>query len=227
MWINTPPNPVSLSVHNSDDRFAVRNVYCIGRNYAAHAEEMGFKADRENPFYFLKPASSLTQESRINYPPGTKDLHHEVELVLALGSGGRDLSAAQAEAAILGYACGLDLTRRDLQIQNRDQGRPWEVGKVFDDAAPISQLVLKQPTPLADTTKIELTVNGQTRQSGTLGQMIHGAVELVQYLSTLQTLDSGDLIFTGTPAGVAALQPGDQLVGKIEGLPPLEVSLNA
>lgn len=225
MYLFEPAARPALQIHNDERLFPVRQVYCIGRNYADHAAEMGFEATPEAPFYFLKPAESLTHAREIMFPPQTEKLQHEVELVVALKSGGQGLTAEQAEVAIAGYALGLDLTRRDLQIINREQGRPWEVGKVFDNAAPIGPLHLIENTGLLTQGSIELDVNGERRQSGDLNQMIHSAVALIQFLSTLQTLHPGDLIFTGTPAGVSDLKPGDQLHARCQGLSDHQVSL--
>ena len=225
MYLFEPKARPVLTVHNDERLFPIRQVYCIGRNYEDHAREMGFEATPEAPFYFLKPAQSVSQATEIPFPPGTEKLQHEVELVVALRSGGHGLNAEQARESIAGYALGLDLTRRDLQKINRDQGRPWEIGKVFDHAAPCGPLHLIEQTGLLTEGPISLTVNGETRQSGDLNQMIHGAIELIQFLSTLQTLQAGDLIFTGTPAGVSDLKPGDQLHAHCQGLSDFKVSL--
>ncbi|QGG80755.1 FAA hydrolase family protein [Litorivicinus lipolyticus] len=216
---------IDLTILNDERRFPVHNIYCIGRNYGDHAIEMGFEVDREAPFYFMKPASNLSESSDVRYPPKTQKLQHEIELVVALELGGRDLTCEQALECIAGYAVGLDLTRRDLQIRNRDQGRPWEIGKVFDGSAPIGPLHLRSEVNDLTQGRIELLINGQVRQAGDLGDMIHSAAELIAYLSTLQMLQAGDLIFTGTPAGVSDLARGDVLEGRIEGLTPLSVTV--
>lgn len=225
MYLFEPAARPVLSIAGDERLFPIRQVYCIGRNYADHAQEMGFEATPEAPFYFLKPAENVTEAREIPFPPGTKKLQHEVELVVALKAGGQGMTADQAQSAIAGYALGLDLTRRDLQIANREQGRPWEVGKVFDDAAPCGPLHLIEETGSLTQGAIELQVNGEVRQSGDLNQMIHDPVALIQFLSTLQTLHAGDLIFTGTPAGVSDLQPGDRLLARCAGLADLSVSL--
>lgn len=216
MYLFEPHPQVSLPIVNDDRRFPVNNVYCIGRNYADHAKEMGFVPTPEAPFYFLKPASNVTESTDVRYPPVTQKLQHEIELVAALEFGGRDLSVEQAQECIGGYAVGLDLTRRDLQIRNRDKGRPWEIGKVFDQAAPIGPIHLKSEVNAIERGRIELIVNGRVCQSGDLSDMLHNAAELVAYLSTLQTLQAGDLVFTGTPSGVSDLARGDVLEGRIE-----------
>ncbi len=225
MYLFEPAARPALNIVDDERLFPIRQVYCIGRNYADHAAEMGFEATPEAPFYFCKPAEAVTHASTIPFPSGTQKLQHEVELVVALRSGGAGLTQQQAREAIAGYALGLDLTRRDLQIANREQGRPWEIGKVFDFAAPCGPLHLIEQTGELNAGLIELDVNGETRQSGNLDQMIHNVTALIQFLSTLQTLHAGDLIFTGTPAGVSDLQPGDQLTARCEGLADLQVSL--
>lgn len=225
MYLFEPAARPALQIVNDERLFPIRQVYCIGRNYADHAAEMGFEATPEAPFYFLKPAETVTHAAQIPFPPGTHKLQHEVELVVALKSGGAGLTEQQARQAIAGYALGLDLTRRDLQIANRDQGRPWEIGKVFDAAAPCSPLHLIEQTGELNQGSIELFVNGELRQSGDLNQMIHNAVALIQFLSTLQTLHPGDLIFTGTPAGVSDLHPGDEMHARCAGLSDLKVKL--
>ena len=226
MYLFEPRPLVSLPIVNDDRRFPVNNVYCIGRNYADHAKEMGFAPTPEAPFYFMKPNSNLSQSGQVRYPPGTQKLQHEVELVVALEFGGRDLSLEDAEECIGGYAVGLDLTRRDLQIKNRDQGRPWEIGKVFDQSAPIGPIHLKSEVNHLEQGRIELMVNDRVCQAGDLSDMIHQAAGLIAYLSTLQTLQAGDLVFTGTPSGVADLARGDRLKAQIQGLQPLEVSID-
>jgi fumarylpyruvate hydrolase len=196
--------------------FPVRRIYCVGRNYAEHAREMGHDPDREPPFFFMKPADALVTGGRdMPYPPATHDLHHEMELVVALGGGGADLAEADAMRLVWGYAAGLDMTRRDLQGEAKKLGRPWDMGKGFDHSAPIGDLV-----PAASRTpgRIELRVNGEVRQSSSLDKLIWSIPETVAYLSRLVRLEPGDLIFTGTPEGVTAVQRGDVLEGSIEGV---------
>lgn len=218
-----PPARPSLPVSGSAKRFPVRRIYCVGRNYAAHAKEMG-GGEREAPFFFTKPADALVQNgATIPYPTRTADLHHEIELVLALGRGGSDLAAPEAGELIWGHATGIDLTRRDLQAELKQNGRPWDTAKGFDRSAPVTAI---QPAavPLRRG-RIWLTVNGELRQEGDLSDMIWGPAEIVAELSTLFRLEAGDLIFTGTPAGVGPLQPGDEVRGGVEGLDELTVRI--
>jgi fumarylpyruvate hydrolase len=203
--------------------FPVRRIYCVGRNYAEHAREMGHDPDREPPFFFMKPADSLViGGADMPYPPLTQDLHHEIELVAGLGSGGAVLSEAEALGHVWGYAVGLDMTRRDLQGEAKKLGRPWDMGKGFDHSAPIGAMVRADgfdPT----RGRIALTVNGVERQSSDLSQMIWSVAETIAALSRLVELAPGDLIMTGTPAGVAAVKRGDLMEGEVEGLPKLSV----
>ena len=207
-------------------RFPVRRVYCVGRNYAEHAREMGHDPDREAPFFFSKPADSLVIDGAdMPYPVMTKDLHHEMELVVALKSGGTEIAETAALGCIWGYAAGLDMTRRDLQGDAKKLGRPWDMGKGFDRSAPIGAMVAAGGF---DPTRggIELKVNGVVRQSSDLSKMIWSVAETIAYLSRLVSLDAGDLIFTGTPEGVAAVGRGDLLEGLVEGVPPLRVRIS-
>ncbi|TJZ94221.1 fumarylacetoacetate hydrolase family protein [Paracoccus gahaiensis] len=214
-----PPAPVpSVPVEGATDRFAVRRIFCVGRNYADHAREMGHDPDREPPFFFTKPADALlTGDADLPWPPATQDLHFEGELVVALGAGGSDIAAAKAGGLIWGYAAGNDLTRRDLQAEAKRMGRPWDMAKGFDGSAVCGPL---QPGAPADDARLVAEVNGQVRQDGRLSQMIWPVAEIIAHLSRLVRLEPGDLIFTGTPAGVGALQPGDEVVVRIEGLAP-------
>ena len=206
-------------------RFPVRRVYCVGRNYAEHAREMGHDPDREAPFFFSKPADALLSGGAdMPYPAATKDLHHELELVVALKSGGIDIPEADALGCVWGYAVGLDMTRRDVQGEAKKLGRPWDMGKGFDHSAPIGAMV---PAAGFDPTRgtIELTVNGVVRQTSDLSKMIWSVAETISYLSGLVRLEAGDLIFSGTPEGVAAVVRGDVLEGRIDGVPPLRVAI--
>ncbi len=223
-YVFAPPATASVAVAGTDARFPVHRVYCVGRNYAAHAIEMGHDPDREDPFFFQKPPSALIDSgAEIPFPPATRDLHHEIELVVALKDGGADLDNAAARAAIFGYGVGLDMTRRDLQGEAKKLGRPWDTGKGFDNAAPISVLHPIEETGYLDTGRIWLKVDGEIRQDGNLNQLIWKVDETIAYLSTLFRLKAGDLIFTGTPAGVAAVNPGSHLEGGIDGLTPLDI----
>jgi fumarylpyruvate hydrolase len=219
--IPAPPIP-SLAVIGSDARFPVHRIYCIGRNYAEHAREMGAEVDRGQPVFFLKASSCLWDPTApLPYPPGTRDLHHEIELVAALGTGGRDLDPDAGRAAIFGYALGLDLTRRDLQAAAKAKGLPWDTGKSFEAAAPVGPI-----RPVSDdfdprTGELSLEVDGVVRQRADIGEMVFGVGEIIAALSRLFTLRPGDLVFTGTPAGVAALTPGNHYHARFPGLPDL------
>jgi len=207
--------------------FPVHRIYCVGRNYAEHAQEMGFTG-REPPFFFLKPADAVVpvaegEVGEIAYPPLTANLHHEIELVVALGIGGRDIAAADAVKHIWGYAVGLDMTRRDLQNEMKKQGRPWCIGKAFDESAPIGPLQPIARTGELTRGAITLDVNGTQRQKGDLSELIWSVAETIETLSRAWTLQPGDLIFTGTPAGVGAVVRGDLIAGHIDGLGSLQV----
>ncbi|MFZ5531985.1 MAG: fumarylacetoacetate hydrolase family protein [Pseudomonadota bacterium] len=221
-----PPAPAVTIPIRSGRLFPVRQIYCVGRNYAAHAREMGGNPEREPPFFFMKPAWSVASSGAVlTYPPVTTDLQPEVELVVALGAGGRSIPEAEASACIFGYAVGLDMTRRDLQQAAKTHGRPWDLGKSFEGAAPIGALTpVATCGPLASG-PINLQVNGALRQSGDLGQMIWTVPQIIAALSHLVALHPGDLIFTGTPAGVAPVVPGDRLEASIAGLEPLMVRI--
>jgi len=217
----------TVAIHNSDQRFPVNRVYCVGRNYAAHAKEMG--ADhREAPFFFSKPANAVMFNGRdIPYPSRTADLHHEVELVVALGKGGSRLSLDEARAAVFGYATGIDFTRRDLQAEAKDKGRPWDTAKGFDYSAPVSAITPVSETGLITEGSISLSVNGQPKQQGDISDLIWNVEEVIAELSTYYELQAGDLIFTGTPAGVSAVVVGDTMEAKIEGLQTLQMKISA
>ena len=200
-------------------KFPVRRVFCVGRNYADHAREMGHDPEREPPFFFTKPADALVIGGATTpYPPATADLHHEIELVVAIGTEGADIDAARALDHVWGYAAGIDLTRRDLQAVAKKLARPWDMAKAFDHSAPIGELAPASRIGHPTKGRIALTVNGAPRQTADLAEMIWSVPESVAYLSTLVTLMPGDLIFTGTPAGVAAIVRGDRLEGSIEGV---------
>jgi len=205
--------------------FPVRRVYCIGRNYAAHAVEMGGDPDREPPFFFQKNPDNLNPSGEFPYPPRTSDVHHEVELAVALKSGGRDIPPEQALAHVWGYGIALDMTRRDLQGEAKKLGRPWEIGKAFERSAPISALRSAEQTGHLDHGRIALTVNGELRQAGDLNQMIWKVPEMINYLSAYFELAPGDVILSGTPSGVGPVQPGDELLASIEGLGELRVKV--
>lgn len=218
-----PPAIPSLPILGREERFPIRRVFCIGRNYAEHAREMGATVDASAPMFFCKPADAvLAYGTDVPYPTATSELHHEVEMVVALKAGGSNLDAGQAAQAVFGYGVGLDLTRRDLQAIAKAKGHPWDVAKAFDHSAPVSALRPAGETTLHAGTRISLAVNGQVRQQGRLGEMVHGVADIIAALSTLFELKPGDLIFTGTPAGVAALQRGDRFRAEVEGVAVLE-----
>lgn len=223
----TPPALPSLAIFGSSARFPIRRVFCVGRNYAAHAREMGSNPDREPPFFFTKPADAVVPaEGALPYPPATEDLHHEIELVVALRSGGADIPADEALAKVWGYGVGLDLTRRDLQSVAKENGRPWDMAKGFDASAPCSPLrpVSSFGHPSEDAC-IRISVNGTVRQEGTLDEMIWPIADIISHLSRLVTLAPGDLIFTGTPSGVGALVPGDRVHGEIAGVDEFDLEV--
>ena len=216
----------SIPVAGQKGRFPVHRIYCVGRNYAAHAREMGKDPEQEPPFFFLKPADAIVPEGGdVHYPPGTANLHHEIELVAALHRGGFQIPAARALDHVYGYAVGLDMTRRDLQLQARDMGRPWDFGKAFDEAAPITAIYPVASHGHHSTGAITLEVNGELRQNADLQDMIWSVPDTIAFLSNYYRLQPGDLIFTGTPAGVGAVVRGDKLVGRVEGLAELKVTI--
>lgn len=228
-FVFAPTETVALPIVGSDQKFPVRRVYCVGRNYVEHAKEMGFTG-REDPFFFNKPADALLviedgTTGEMPYPPKTQDLHHEMELVVAIGRGGRDISVEEANEHVFGYALGLDMTRRDLQGEAKKLGRPWEVGKAFDFAGPIGPIHPVSKTGVLSQGAISLDVNGEQRQNSDLEKLIWSIPESIAYLSGLFELKAGDLIFTGTPEGVAAVQKGDHLVGRFNGLGELSVKI--
>ena len=226
-FVVTPPATVSVPVVGTQDRFPVHRIYCVGRNYEEHAKEMGFTG-REPPFFFLKPADAIVavdagSQASVPYPSLTHNLHHEIELVVAIGKGGKNILAADAHQHIFGYAVGLDMTRRDLQNEMKKQGRPWCIGKAFEHSAPIGPI-----TPVAQAgdvahAEIHLQVNGQDRQRSHVSQLIWSIAESIEHLSAAWELQPGDLVFTGTPAGVAAVVRGDQLEAGIDGLQTLRL----
>jgi fumarylpyruvate hydrolase len=214
-----PPPAIAAVPVAGGGAFPVRRVFCVGRNYADHAREMGSDPDREPPFFFMKPADALlTGDADMPYPPQSQDLHHEMELVVALGAGGANIAEADALRHVWGYAAGLDMTRRDLQGQAKKEGKPWDMGKGFDHSAPIGLMVPAEKIGHPTDAAIVLKVNGKVRQSSDLKHLIWSIPETVAYLSRLVTLAPGDLIFSGTPAGVAAVVRGDVLEGEVAGI---------
>ena len=222
--IDRPAQPF-LKVKNSTDVFPVRRVYCIGRNYADHAIEMGFDPNKEPPFFFQKNNSNIVIDGKFPYPLQTKDVHHELEMVVALKSGGTNISLEKALDHIYGYAVGLDMTRRDLQGVAKKMGRPWEIGKAFEKSAPIGVLSKIEETGKLDEGKIVLKLNGKTKQEGNLNMMIWKVSEIISHLSQFYDIAAGDIIMTGTPAGVGPVQKGDKLEGTIEKLESLQVNV--
>jgi fumarylpyruvate hydrolase len=219
-FVFDPPAAVAVPVEGEAARFPVRRILCVGRNYAAHRREMGGD-DRDPPFFFAKPADALVLPGAdVAYPPATANLHHEIELVVALKAGGADVAVAQALDLVFGYAVGVDLTRRDLQAAAKDKGQPWEASKAFDQSAPISPI--KPWTGTAPQGRIALSVNGQARQEASVADMIWSAPEIIAEASKLWRLAPGDLIFTGTPEGVGALVRGDAVEGEVDGVGRLQ-----
>ena len=218
-FIIDPPPQVSVAVRGSDSRFPVRRVYCVGRNYEAHAREMGKDPTREPPFMFQKPADAVIEGgSVIAYPPQTGNFHHEIELVVAIARGGRNIGIDRANEHVFGYAVGIDLTRRDLQLAARDAGRPWEWGKAFDHSAPCAPIVRAAEIGHPSKGRIWLSVNGSVKQDADISQLIWSVPEVIAFVSASMALAPGDLIFTGTPAGVGPLVTGDAVTGGIDGI---------
>ncbi|MDJ0921709.1 MAG: fumarylacetoacetate hydrolase family protein [Henriciella sp.] len=208
------------------DPFPVRRIYCVGRNYRAHAIEMGFDPDREPPFFFMKPADAIVPTgSTIAYPPRSENFHFEIELVVAIGKAAQNISVEDAASVIYGYATGLDMTRRDVQMAAREKGRPWDMGKGFDESAPCAPISRIEDTGEITGGAISLTVNGEPRQDSDLKALIWNVNEVIAELSTYNTLEPGDLIFTGTPEGVGPVVAGDRMLGKVEGLADLEITV--
>jgi fumarylpyruvate hydrolase len=222
------PAPVySLPITGSDEQFPVNRIFCVGRNYAAHAREMGKDPDRDPPFFFMKPANAVVaagaDEVTIPYPPKTANFHYEIELVVAISKGGADIPVEKALEHVYGYAVGLDMTRRDIQLEARDKGRPWEFGKSFAQSAPIGPVHRAADVGHVVEGEIALTVNGAPRQHSDVSKLIWSVAESIAYLSEYETLEPGDIIMTGTPEGVNAVQRGDLMVGSVAGLGAIRV----
>lgn len=224
-FVFEPPAPPALPVRGSEALFPVRRVYCVGRNYAAHTIEMGGDPDREEPFFFQKNPDSLDVSGEFPYPPKSTDVHHEVEMLVALGSGGREIPVETALGHVFGYGVALDMTRRDLQGQAKEQRRPWEIGKSFERSAPCGPITPASEIGHPDRGRIALSVNGALRQEGDLGQMIWKTPEMIAYLSQFFEMAAGDVILSGTPSGVAAIARGDEMAAEIEGLGQLRVTV--
>lgn len=228
-YVITPAAVASVPVSGHGQKFPVHRIYCVGRNYEEHAKEMGF-SEREAPFFFMKPAdavlpASVGESVAMPYPTLTNNLHHEVELVVAIGKGGSNIAAADAAKHIYGYAVGLDMTRRDLQAEMKKQGRPWSIAKGFDHSAPIGPISPAAQVPDIANATIAVTVNGEHRQKSQVSKMIWNIAETIEQLSAAWTLQPGDLIFTGTPEGVGAVVRGDVLEASIGGLQSLRVQI--
>lgn len=225
-YVFTPAPQAAVPVRGGNQQYAVTRIFCVGRNYAAHAREMGFDPDREPPFYFNKtPADLVMSGSTIPYPLGTQNFHYEMELVIAIGKPAFRVAPEQAQECVWGYACGLDMTRRDLQIKSREMGRPWDFGKDFENAAVMSPLVPASEIGHLSSGNIQLSVNGQIKQNADLKDLIWSVPEIVANLSEYYHLQPGDLIYTGTPEGVGAVKPGDRITGKIDGVGEIELSI--
>ncbi len=228
-FVISAPAQVSVPVVGSKDRFPVGRIYCVGRNYVAHAQEMGFTG-REPPFFFIKPADNCLviesgQTPDLHYPSLTKDFHHEIELVACIGTGGKNIKAADAKKHIWGYAVGLDMTRRDLQGEQKKLGRPWCIGKTFDEACPIGPITPAAQAGDVEKAEIWLKVNGQERQRSDVSKLIWNIGEIIEHVSTAWELRPGDLIYTGTPEGVAAVVPGDVMEGGVSGLTSIKLKV--
>jgi fumarylpyruvate hydrolase len=229
-YVFEPQAPVTLAVVGTEQKFPVRRVYCVGRNYAAHAREMGFDPDREPPFFFCKPADAVIsvayeQALELPYPAETSNYHYEIELVVAIGKAGRDISLEQANDHVYGYAVGLDMTRRDLQMKMREMGRPWEIGKAFDASAPIGPLHPANQIGHPSKAGLWLQVNGTDKQRSDIDKLIWSVPETISYLSRFFELQPGDLIMTGTPEGVGPVVVGERMTGGVEGLGEIQVSV--
>ena len=222
-YVIAPPKQASVPVKGTHLRFPVRRIYCVGRNYNDHVAEMGGIPGREPPFFFQKPSDALLLDGNFPYPTGSKNVHHEVELVVALHSGGANLSVNEAATHIYGYAVGVDMTRRDLQGEAKKAGRPWEVAKAFDHSAPVSEIVSKSDIGLLERAAISLHINDNQRQNSDISEMIWNVPEIIAELSRLFELHAGDIIFTGTPSGVGPVQPGDIIRAAIGGVGELSL----
>jgi fumarylpyruvate hydrolase len=222
-----PPQPqAALAVVGEDRRFPVARIFCVGRNYVEHAKEMGNEVDREAPFYFLKPTIGMARSgATVPYAPGTRDLHHEMELVVAIGEPAFRIGAEEAQSVVYGYACGLDMTRRDLQQEGKDKRRPWDFGKAFENGAVLGSITPVGSVPSLDGRRIVLKVNGEVRQDAHLDDLVWKIDELISHLSRYYHLIPGDLIFTGTPAGVGPVAVGEVLEGAIDGLEPVKLTI--
>jgi fumarylpyruvate hydrolase len=227
-YLFEPAPVVSVEIAGTDLRFPVNRIFCVGRNYAAHVREMGFDPEREEPCYFTKSARCITPSgSEIPYPPATEDYHHEIELVVALGKEGFELSVDEALSVVYGYACGLDMTRRDLQVASRESKGPWDIGKDFENSAVISPIRAVEEIGHPVNGRIRLSVNGELRQDSDLENLIWSVPEIIAHLSRLYRLVPGDLIYTGTPDGVGPVKPGESLTGSVATVGEIELSIRS
>ncbi len=225
-YVFAAPHQPAVKVEGDDRLFPVRRIFCVGRNYADHAREMGADPTRELPFFFCKPADAVVADgSTIPYPPQTQDLQHEIELVVAIAKGGSNIAREDALNHVFGYGVGIDLTRRDLQQEAKDKKRPWDWGKGFDQSAPISALRKASEIGHPSAGRIHIAVNGVVKQEGDLSQLIWPVADVIAFISQSMRLEAGDLIYTGTPAGVGAVAPGDVLTGAVAGVASLTVSI--
>lgn len=223
-----PPEHIAMPIVDSDDHFYVRRIYCVGRNYVSHIREMAEADERDDPFFFQKPRDAIVQSGdSVRFPTSTEAFEYEGELVLAIGSGGIDIETTDADEHVFGVACGLDMTRRDLQFEARERSWPWEMGKAFDASAPVGAITRTHSLAALHEGRLELQVNGDTKQHTELSLMIWSPAEIIARLSTQYRLEAGDIIMTGTPAGVGSLVPGDSVHLEITGLEPLHISVNS
>jgi fumarylpyruvate hydrolase len=226
-YVFPPPSPAAAHIKDRTERFPIRRIFCVGRNYEAHAKEMGVAVDREAPFYFTKASAHYAPSgSTIAYPPGTNSYHYEMEFVVAIGKAGFRIPEAQALDHVYGYACGLDMTRRDLQAAAKEKQRPWDLGKDVEQSAVLGDIAPADAIGHPASGRIELRVNGQTKQSADISQLIHGVPAVIAHLSQYYHLQPGDLIYTGTPEGVGAAKPGDRLEGSVDGVGTIAVQLS-
>ena len=227
-YLFEPPPPVSVEISGTDVRFPVNRIFCVGRNYAAHVREMGFDPGREEPCYFTKASRCIAASgSEIPYPPATENFHHEIELVVAIGKAGFELAADESLSVVYGYACGLDMTRRDLQVASRGSKGPWDIGKDFENSAVIGPIRPADEIGHPAEGRIQLSVNGELRQDSDLDQLIWSVPEIVSHLSRYYRLEPGDLVYTGTPDGVGPVGPGDRIAGSIAGVGEIALAIRS
>jgi fumarylpyruvate hydrolase len=225
-YLFTPAPVVSAPIKGTDKEYPIKRIFCVGRNYEAHAAEMGHKADKAEPFYFNKtPSTYVPSGAKLAYPLETNNYHFEMELVVAIGEDAFQVSQADAHSKVYGYCCGLDMTRRDLQLVAREKGRPWDLGKDFEESCVLSEIVPASDCGYLTTGTIELAVNGETKQKADLSELINNVAEVIEHLSRFYHLSAGDIIMTGTPAGVGPVVSGDEITGSIEGLGDINLTI--